>query len=65
MNAKPQASYIMTPLLAVQIVEGDIEADGEQIRDAWQFIYDSGLYLQLQGWYGRTVKQLLDAEEIQ
>jgi len=50
----------MTPSIAVMIAEG-IEtprSDSEFIQ-AWQYIYDSGLYLQLQGWYGRRVQDMI------
>lgn len=46
---------------AVGIAEGFIEADSEeQVVEAWQFLIDSGLAWQLQGWFGRTAKQLID-----
>jgi hypothetical protein len=47
---------------ATGIAEGWIEADSEdQVIEAWQYIYDHKLYLNLQGWFGRTLKQLIDA----
>lgn len=46
---------------AVGIAEGFIEADSqEQIIEAWQFLIDSGLAWQLQGFFGRTASQLIE-----
>jgi len=47
---------------AVGIAEGFlIPKYEEQYLEAWQYIYDHKLYLNLQGWFGRTLKQLIDA----
>lgn len=46
---------------AVGIAEGFIEADNEaQVLQAWQHLHDSGLGYQLQGFFGRTLNQLLN-----
>jgi hypothetical protein len=46
---------------AVGIAEGFIEADSEdQVLEAWQFLVDSGLAWQLQGFFGRTATQLIE-----
>jgi hypothetical protein len=46
---------------AVGIAEGFIEADSEaQVLQAWQHLHDSGLGYQLQGFFGRTLNQLLN-----
>jgi hypothetical protein len=46
---------------AVGIAEGFIEADSqEQVIEAWQFLIDSGLAWQLQGFFGRTASQLIE-----
>ena len=37
------------------------EPTREQLAASWQYIYDTGLYQTLQGWYGRNVRDLLDA----
>ena len=45
---------------AVGIAEGFIEAESEeQVVEAWQFLIDSGLAWQLQGFFGRTASQLI------
>ena len=46
---------------AVGIAEGWIEAENEQeIIDAWQQLHDTGLAYNLQGWFGRTVRNLIN-----
>ena len=46
---------------AVGIAEGFIEVNSEeQVLEAWQFLVDSGLAWSLQGWFGRTAKQLIE-----
>ena len=51
----------MTDYMAVGIAEGFEEPENEkQYMEAWQHIYDKKLYLNLQGWFGRTMKVLID-----
>lgn len=46
---------------AAGIAEGFIEADSEeQIIEAWQHLHDTGLAYTLQGWFGRTARDLLE-----
>jgi hypothetical protein len=46
---------------AVGIAEGFIEADSEeQVLEAWQYLVDSGIVWQLQGWFGRTATDLIE-----
>ena len=46
---------------AVGIAEGFIEAESEeQVLEAWQFLVDSGLAWKLQGWFGRTARDLIE-----
>lgn len=53
----------LTNYLAVAIAEGFCEGENatekEQIS-AWQYIYDKKLYLNLQGFFGRTCRDLLE-----
>ena len=52
--------YHFTPELAVQICEQLVMADNEEETAAWQYLIDTGLAWRLQGWFGRTAKQLID-----
>ena len=46
---------------AVGIAEGFIEAESEeQVIKAWQYLHDTKLGYQLQGFFGRTLNQLLN-----
>lgn len=47
---------------AVGIVEGFIEAESEdQVIAAWQHLHDTGLAYRLQGYFGRTARDLIAA----
>jgi hypothetical protein len=51
----------MDSYTATGIAEGFIEADSQdQVIEAWQFLIDSGLAWQLQGWFGRTAQRLIE-----
>ena len=46
---------------AVGIAEGWIEATDEQeVIDAWQYLHDTGMAYDLQGWVGRTARSLIE-----
>ena len=46
---------------AVGLAEGFIEAESEeQIIEAWQYLHDTGLAYRLQGWFGRTARNLIN-----
>ena len=49
----------MNTFNAVGIAEGFIEAEEEQVIEAWQYLIDTGLAWQLQGWFGRTAAHLI------
>lgn len=49
----------MDILTAAEIAEGIIEADDDQIIEAWQTLHDTGVAYQLQGWFGRTAQDLI------
>ena len=51
---------------AVELAEGFIEAESEeQVIEAWQYLHDTRLGYQLQGFFGRTLNQLLEEGIIQ
>ena len=46
---------------ATGLAEGFIEAESEeQIIKAWQHLHDTGLAYNLQGWFGRTARDLIN-----
>ncbi len=46
---------------AIGIAEGFIECDDEnKLNEAWQYLIDTGLCWQLQGWFGRTAMHLIE-----
>lgn len=49
---------------ATMIAEGIVKADTETMRAAWQYLVDTGLAWQLQGWFGRNALALIEAGEI-
>ncbi len=51
----------MDTYTAVGLAEGFIEAESEQqVIEAWQYLHDTGIAYQLQGWFGRTAQHLLN-----
>ena len=46
---------------AVGLAEGFIEAESEeQVLEAWQYLHDTRLGYGLQGFFGRTICQLIN-----
>ena len=46
---------------AVGLAEGFIEAESEkQVIEAWQYLHDTKLAYNLQGWFGRTAIDLIN-----
>lgn len=47
---------------ATGLAEGFIDAESEeQVIEAWQLLHDSRVAYQLQGWFGRTARHLIEA----
>jgi hypothetical protein len=55
----------MDTFTATMIAEGVEEADLETVHAAWQHLVDTGVCWQLQGWFGRTARDLIDAGVIE
>jgi hypothetical protein len=50
----------MNTFTAIEIAEGlQIPESEEQAIEAWQYLIDTGLAWQLQGWFGRTAAHLI------
>jgi hypothetical protein len=57
---------MMDSYKAVGIAEGFIECEDEDtIIEAWQYLHDTRIGYGLQGFFGRTLQQLLDEGVIQ
>ena len=45
--------------LATSLAEGFEQGTKEEVIAAWQYLHDTGLAYKLQGWFGRTAKNLI------
>ena len=52
---------ILSSYDAVGLAEGFVEGTEEEVLEAWQYLVDTGLAWQLQGWFGRAASDLIDA----
>jgi len=60
MTAKTEPLYDLDPYTAVAIAEGFEEADSQiQVLQAWSYIGRHKLHFQLQGFFGRTLYNLV------
>lgn len=51
----------MDNFTAIGIAEGFIEAESEeQVINAWQYLHDTGIGYKLQGYFGRTLNELIN-----
>ena len=51
---------MMKPVDAVMIAEGVIPSTQEELIQAWQMLVDTGMAWKLQGWFGRTARDLIE-----
>lgn len=51
----------MDSFTAIGLAEGFIDGDEIEVLEAWQYLHDSGLAYQLQGFFGRTVQTMIEA----
>jgi hypothetical protein len=51
---------IMDNLTAINICEGSQDATEDEVVAAWQHLIDTGLAWQLQGFYGRMARELIE-----
>ena len=49
----------LTAYKATGLAEGFIEGTEQEIMEAWQYLHDTGLAYELQGWFGRTAQHLI------
>ena len=52
---------ILSSYNAIGLAEGFVEGTEEEVLEAWQYLVDTGLAWQLQGWFGRAASDLIDA----
>ena len=51
----------MTTQRAIEIIEGVFDPKNEQeVVNAWQHLSDTGIVWELQGWYGRIARDLIE-----
>lgn len=50
----------MDTFTACMIVEGVEDAEEHEILEAWQYLIDTGIVWTLQGFYGRTARDLIE-----
>ena len=50
--------------LATGLAEGFEQGTEQEVVAAWQYLHNTGLAYQLQGWFGRTAQELIKKEII-
>jgi hypothetical protein len=46
---------------AIGLAEGFEQGTEKEIIEAWQYLHDTGHAYKLQGWFGRTARDLINA----
>ena len=59
MKTTDQYSFNDQPGIAVFIAGALNSQKPREFIAAWQYLYDSGMYLRLQGWYGRRIQDMI------
>jgi len=60
MRTTDHYSFEHQPGIAIMICEGVEEARSEEeFIAAWKYVYESGIYLRLQGWFGRRIRDMI------
>lgn len=54
----------MTDYEAVALAEGFQSGEPQEVQEAWQHLHDTRLGYRLQGWFGRTLIDLLEAGKV-
>jgi len=49
----------MDSYLATGLAEGFKQGTEQEVIAAWQYLHDTGLAYQLQGWFGRKAQELI------
>jgi hypothetical protein len=53
----------MDDLEAIEIIEGSSQPESEKhVIDAWQQLINTGICWDLQGWYGRRARELIESK---
>jgi hypothetical protein len=51
----------MSTFDAIMLIETDEDADEDTLLDAWRLLIQDGIVWQLQGWWGRRARDLIQA----
>lgn len=60
-NGKTAEPRKLDAYLATGLAEGFEQGTEEEVIAAWQYLHDTGLGYRLQGWFGRRLRDLIEA----